>query len=88
MALAIGAGIAATARPKGRMRPASTIRAAQTRNAPTAAGKPPTGIPAVAISAAPGVDHATETGSLVQTLKTMPQMPMATDSAISPEAAS
>ena len=57
-------------------------------NAPTAAGNPPTGMPAVAINAAPGVDQATETGSFVQTLNTMPQMPIATDSAISPEAAS
>src|SRR5690606_7887553 len=88
MALAKGAGIAATARPSGRNRPAMTISTAQTMNAPTAAENPPSAAPAVAINAPPGVDQAIETGSRVQALSTMAHTPIETESAINPEAAS
>ncbi|MNL63133.1 hypothetical protein D3C87_1872300 [compost metagenome] len=87
MALASGAGIAATARPSGLNRPATTIIRPQARKAPTATGKPPSIAPAVAKSAPPGVDQAIDTGIFVQALSTMAHSPMATDSAIRPEAA-
>jgi hypothetical protein len=42
--------------------PVRTISTPTTTNAPTAAGQPPSTIPAEARSAAPGVDHARVTG--------------------------
>ena len=87
IALASGAGMAATARPSGRKSPAITISTPQTRKAPTAAGKPPPTAPVVASRAAPGVDHAMETGSRVHALSTIAQTPMETDRAIRPDAA-
>src|SRR5580698_2915828 len=88
MALASGEGIAAIARPNGRIRPAATISAPQMRKAPTAEGKPPLTAPVVANKAAPGVDQATEIGMRDHRLNTMPASPIAMESAISPEAAS
>lgn len=87
MALASGAGMAATARPSGLNSPATTISAAQMRNAPTAALKPPSIAPVLASSAAPGVDQAMLIGSRVTALSTIAQTPMEIDNAISPEAA-
>src|SRR5580658_4048675 len=57
IALASEDGIAATARPNGRQRPAITISTPLSRNAPTAAWKPPSGSAEDASSAPPGVDH-------------------------------
>ena len=62
MALASEPGIAATARPSGLMRPAATNSPLARMKAPTAAGQPPSMAPVAASSAAPGVDHAPETG--------------------------
>jgi hypothetical protein len=62
MALASGAGIAATQRPKGRHSPATMMSRPVTTKAPTATGNPPGIAPVVASSAAPGVDQATPTG--------------------------
>ena len=68
MALASGAGIAATARPSGFHSPATTISAPVSRKAPTATGKPPSGMAEEASSAAPGVDQATLIGIRRQAL--------------------
>ena len=87
MALASGAGIAATARPSGFHKPATVSSTPQTRKAPTASPKPPAGAAVAASSAAPGVDQATLTGSRSRSESRMPASPMAIDSAISPEAA-
>src|SRR5581483_3227172 len=62
IALAIGAGIASTARPSGFHRPAITTSAPATRNAPTAAENPPATGPVAASNAAPGVDQAIAIG--------------------------
>jgi hypothetical protein len=85
--LASGAGIAATHRPSGFHRPASTISTPQTRNAPTAALNPPATAPEVASSAPPGVDHATVIGSRVFRLSQTAHSPMEIDSAIRPDVA-
>ena len=87
MALAKAGGMAAIARPNGRIRPAATISAPQIRKAPTAEEKPPLTAPVVASKAAPGVDQAPEIGMRDHRLSAMPANPMATDSAIRPEAA-
>ena len=58
------------------------------RKAPTAIGKPPTTAPELASSAAPGVDQATEIGMRVRSDSMTPEMPMAMERAIRPEAAS
>ena len=87
IALASGAGIAATARPNGRHMPAITISAPLIRNAPTATGNPPSGIAEDASSAAPGVDQAMLIGSRRQRLNRIAQRPIAIDSAMSPDAA-
>ena len=76
----------ATAFPRGRNRPAMIIRMAQMMNPPTAAGKPPSMTPVVASSAAPGVDQAMLMGSRVAAERIMAQSPIATESAISPDA--
>ncbi|MCY1241060.1 hypothetical protein D9M72_539430 [compost metagenome] len=76
-----------TRRPSGFQRPATTTSSPQTRKAPTAALKPPSTTPALASSAAPGVDQAMLTGSRVMALMTIAQTPMEIDNAISPEAA-
>src|SRR6185437_3533652 len=88
MALASAGGMAATTRPSGFHSPAAMINTPQTRNAPTAAGNPPSGAPDAASSAAPGVDHAMLIGSRRQKLTRMAQTPIATASAIRPDAAS
>ena len=87
MAFASGAGIAATARPSGFHSPAAVSSTPQTRKAPTASAKPPAGAAVAASSAAPGVDQATLTGRRSRSDSRMPASPIATDSAISPEAA-
>src|ERR1700676_3073001 len=79
-------GIAATARPRGRHRPAITISAPHNRNAPTAAWNPPSGAEDDASSAAPGVDHATLIGWRYQRLTRMAQTPIPTANAINPDA--
>ncbi len=66
MALASGAGMAATARPNGFQMPQMMIRIAQMINAPTATAKPPSIAPDVASNAAPGVDHAMLIGMRVR----------------------
>ena len=88
MALASAAGMALTQRPSGFHSPEATTSAPLRTNAPTAAGKPPSTAPVVASSAAPGVDHAIVTGIRPRNANTMPQPPIATDSTISPDAAS
>lgn len=87
IAFASADGIAATARPNGRHKPAITISAPLTRNAPTAAWKPPSGIAEDASSAPPGVDHAMLIGSRYHRLSRTPQVPIPIDSAIKPDAA-
>src|SRR3546814_11768088 len=87
MAFASGAGMAATARPSGRNRPAITISTAQTMKAPTAAENPPSTAPAVARSEPPGVDQAIDTGNRVQALSALAHTPIDTASALRPEAA-
>ena len=87
IAFASGAGIAATARPNGRHDPASTINTPLTKNAPTAAPNPPAGAAEDASKAAPGVDHAMLIGSRRHRLNPIAHVPIATDSAINPEAA-
>ena len=79
--------MAATARPKGRQRPAMTISAPVTRNAPTATANPPSGALLVASSAAPGVDHAMDIGIRDFRLSQAAHRPMLIDKAMRPEAA-
>ena len=88
IAFAIDAGIAATARASGFHCPATTTNTPATTNAPTAAGNPPATICELASNAAPGVDHATEIGNRVFKLRNRPQMPIAIETAIRPDAAS
>ena len=66
IALAIGFGIAATARPSGLNCPARMSSTAQIMKAPTAPANPPGATLDPASSAAPGVDQAIEIGSLVR----------------------
>ena len=79
-------GIAATARPNGRHSPAITINAPLNRNAPTAAGNPPSGIAEDANNAPPGVDHAMLMGSRYHRLSRIAQTPIPTAKAIKPDA--
>ena len=69
MALASGAGIAATQRPKGFHNPARNSSTPVTMKAPTAAAKPPSSAAEEASSAPPGVDQAMLIGSLVRRLR-------------------
>ncbi len=69
IALASGAGIAATQRPSGFHSPARMMRIAVTTNAPTDTAKPPSTGPELARSAAPGVDQATLIGCRVLRLR-------------------
>ncbi|MNI72116.1 hypothetical protein D3C73_1280370 [compost metagenome] len=62
IACASAVGIFAMSRPRTGSSPVRTISTPTMRNAPTAAGQPPSTIPAEASSAAPGVDHASVTG--------------------------
>jgi hypothetical protein len=88
IAFAKDGGILATARPNGRHEPAITIRTPLNRNAPTAAWNPPFGEADEASSAPPGVDQAMLIGSRYQRLSNIAHTPIATASAISPDAAS
>jgi hypothetical protein len=87
MALAREAGMAATARPNGFHNPARINNKAQMMKAPTASAKPPAGMMEAAINAAPGVDQAQLIGMRFQSESTMPQSPMAMETAINPDAA-
>ena len=64
-----------------------TINPAATMNAPTAAGKPPSGMPAVMRRAAPGVDQAIEIGIRKRHDNPTPHNPLMTHNANRPEAA-
>ena len=88
IALASGTGIEVTIFPSCFQHPARTMRVAVTRKAPTTTGNPPSGADSVARNAAPGVDQAALMGILVRRLRKMPQAPMATAAAMSPDAAS
>ena len=66
MALASERGIAVIQRPRGRTSPVRTMSAPVTRKAPTAVANPPSGTPAMARKAAPGVDQAMEIGMRVR----------------------
>ncbi|GGM30104.1 hypothetical protein GCM10007977_034220 [Dactylosporangium sucinum] len=87
IAPAIGRGMAAIARDSHGDRPARTIRAAHTANAPTAAGKPPGTGPVAASRAAPGVDHAMLIGMRYRSPSPIATTPIPTQSASSPDAA-
>ena len=63
------------------------MSAATTRNAPTAAGQPPSTSPVAARSAAPGVDHAAVIGIRYRHASTTHASPIVTQSARSPLAA-
>jgi len=66
MAWAKAVGIFAINLPSNGTNPVRTISTPTNRKAPTAAGHPPSTVPAVARSAAPGVDHARVTGILLR----------------------
>ena len=88
MAAARVRGIRVTVRSSHGQSPARVSSTPQSRNAPTAVANPPSGTPAVASSAAPGVDQAMAIGSRVRTASTTVSAPISTDSTIRPEAAS
>ena len=88
IAAASARGIRSTVRPSHGHSPASTSSTPHSRKAATAVANPPSGTPAVASSAAPGVDQAMATGSLVRRASPMLSSPITSNSAISPDAAS
>ena len=87
MALASGAGMAATSRPIGFHRPATTTSTPTRAKAPSAAANPPSIGPVVASSAAPGVDQAMLIGMRETRLSRMAVTLIVTPSASRPEAA-
>ena len=62
MAWAIGGGMRLISRPSIGHRPVRTYSRPARRNAPTAAAQPPSTVPVLARSAAPGVDHTSTRG--------------------------
>ena len=63
MACARGVGMQANSLPSAGISPVRLMSTPVTRNAPTAAGQPPSTVPAPTSSAAPGVDQASVTGT-------------------------
>ena len=87
IAAATGAGMAATARPRAGNSPAATMSSPHSANAPTAAGQPPGTGPVATSSAAPGVDQAIAIGIRCRSPSQVAQIPAATLTVSSPEAA-
>jgi hypothetical protein len=83
----MGFGMLVIARPSAGQSPASTMSAPHTMNAPTAAANCCVDAAAATSSAAPGVDHANETGMRIAIGSTMHVTPVAMQSAKSPDAA-
>lgn len=87
MACASGAGMRASSLPSAGISPVRLMSTPVTRNAPTAAGQPPSTVPAPTSSAAPGVDQASVTGTFECQDSQSTPMPKRMVSASRPDAA-
>ncbi len=84
IACAMEGGMRAIRRPRRGQTAVSRMSPATTRNAPTAAGQPPSTAPVAASRAAPGVDQATVIGIRYRHASTIAATPIVTQSARSP----
>lgn len=87
IACATGVGMRAISRPIPGQTAVTVMSRPVTRNAPTAAGQPPTRPPVPTSSAAPGVDQAKVIGIRVRAETSTVARPMVTNSASSPDPA-